>query len=139
MGDDSINLVFSVDFCQCLSVKSWHLIRPVASRLVGMRPRISSEAIGSEMVSTRACTFSEAYVFGSFIGHTMKQFRGIKQEPENLLFQLGGAFGEMFHLVKCIADVVRDRRFRGQCSERAYRNTHQAYLYASLKTCDYGK
>ena len=46
MGDNSINLVFSVDFCQCLLVKSRHLIRPVASRLGGMRPRISSKAIG---------------------------------------------------------------------------------------------
>ena len=46
MGDDSINLVFSVDFCQSLLVKSRHLIRPVASRLGGMRPRISSMAIG---------------------------------------------------------------------------------------------
>ena len=40
MGDNSINLVFSVDFCQCLLVKSRHLIRPVASLLGGMRPRI---------------------------------------------------------------------------------------------------
>ena len=46
MGDNSINLVFSVDFCQCLLVKSRYLIRPVASRLGGMRPRISSKAIG---------------------------------------------------------------------------------------------
>ena len=46
MGDDSINLVFSVDFCQSPLSKSWHHTRPVASCLGGMRPRISSEAIG---------------------------------------------------------------------------------------------
>ena len=57
MGDDSINLVFSVDFCQCLLVESWHLIRPVASRLGGMRPRICREAIGP--VNTDGATNAE--------------------------------------------------------------------------------
>lgn len=46
MGYDSINLVICVDFSQGLLIKARHLIRPVASRLGGMRPRISSKAIG---------------------------------------------------------------------------------------------
>ena len=46
MCHNSVNLVAGVDFSQRLPVKVWHLIRPVASRLGGMRPRISCDAIG---------------------------------------------------------------------------------------------
>ena len=45
-GHDYIDLVFVVYFSQSLCVKVRHLIRPVTSRLGGMRPRINSEAIG---------------------------------------------------------------------------------------------
>ena len=46
MGNNSINLEAGVNLCQCLPVKVWHLIRPVTSRLGGMKPRICREAIG---------------------------------------------------------------------------------------------
>ena len=46
MCHNSVNLEAGVNLSQCLPVKARHLIRPVTSRLGGMRPRISCDAIG---------------------------------------------------------------------------------------------
>ena len=46
MCHNIVNLEAGVNLSQCLPVKARHLIRPVASRLSGMRPRISCDAIG---------------------------------------------------------------------------------------------